>query len=161
MRDVFFWPCLLLKIVVVADEDGKERELGDFKQFGRICAGVVEIEKYVFLVGDAAGVCKNTTGGGIITGLWSAKILADSIINGKNYSRMLSPLRHELWLHKLLRNMLDRFSDKDYNNLVRWMNSPRVKKVLKAYPREFPSRFLWRLVLANPRLLSFGRYALV
>jgi len=113
----------------------------------------------VFLVGDAAGVCKNTTGGGIITGMWSSEILADCIINNKDYSKALSPLRRELWIHEKLRNMLDKFSDADYERLVDWMSSPKVKKILFDYPREYPSRFVWKLALAQPRLLAFAKYA--
>jgi len=40
------------------------------------------------------------------------------------------------------------------------MNSPKVKQVLFDNPREYPSRFMWKLALAEPRLLSFAKYAL-
>jgi len=112
----------------------------------------------IYLVGDAAGFVKNTTGGGIITGIWSAKILAESIKSGKDYSSLLSPLRRELWIHEKMRNMLDCFSDKDYERLVDWMNSPKIKKILSEYPREFPSKFVWKLAIAEPRLVLFARY---
>lgn len=110
----------------------------------------------VYLVGDAAGVCKNTTGGGIITGIWSANVLADALKQNKDYSRALNPLRRELWLHQKLRNTLDRFSDNNYETLVSLMRSARVKSILNTYPREFPSRFLWKLLLAEPRLGVLG-----
>lgn len=113
----------------------------------------------VFLVGDAAGVVKNTTGGGIITGMWSSEVLADCIKSGKNYSKALAPLRRELWIHEKLRRMLDKFSDADYERLVGWMSSPRVKRILFNYPREYPSRFVWKLALAQPKLLAFAKYA--
>lgn len=113
----------------------------------------------VYLVGDAAGVCKNTTGGGIITGLWNADVLADCILNRKDYSKALKPLRKELKLHEKLRNMLDKFSDKDYEKLVTLMSGEKVKRILYEHPREYPSRFLWKLVLAEPRLLSYSKYA--
>lgn len=113
----------------------------------------------IYLVGDAAGVVKNTTGGGIITGIWSAKVLADSIKSGKEYSSLLNPLRRELWIHEKIRNMLDCFSDEDYERLVDWMRNPKVKKILSEYPREFPSKFIWKLAIAEPRLALFARYA--
>ena len=111
----------------------------------------------IYLVGDAAGVVKNTTGGGIITGIWSANILAMALEKGKNYSKLLRPLRKELWLHKKIRETLDKFSDDDYERLVRYMSSERVKRILAYYPREYPSRFLWRLFIAEPRFVTFAR----
>ena len=113
----------------------------------------------IYLAGDAAGVCKNTTGGGIITGMWSAQILADSILRKKDYSKALNPLRRELWIHEKLRNMLDRFSDEDYENLVDWMSKAKVKQLLEAHPREYPSRFISKLLLAQPKFLAFAKYA--
>ena len=124
--------------------------------------GAKEVEKDgVFLVGDAAGVCKNTTGGGIITGIWSAKVLAECFRTGKDYSKALNPLRKELWLHEKVRNTLDRFSDADYEHLVGLMAKPKVKEILYKYPREYPSKFLWRLALAEPRLLGFAKQLII
>lgn len=114
----------------------------------------------VYLVGDAAGVVKNTTGGGIITGIWSAKILANALKENRNYSKLLRPLRKELWLHKKVRETLDRFSDDDYERLVKYMSSDRVKRILEKYPREYPSKFLWRLLIAEPRFVTFARHLL-
>ncbi len=113
-----------------------------------------------FLVGDAAGLVKDTTGGGIITGMLSSKILAESIRTGTSYSKNVKKLRKELWIHSKLRNMLNKFTNADYTRLIRWMNNPRVQRILYTYPREFPSRFLFKLLLAEPRLAYFGKYAL-
>jgi geranylgeranyl reductase family protein len=113
-----------------------------------------------FLVGDAAGLVKDTTGGGIITGMLSSKIIAESIATGTSYSKNVRPLRKELWLHSKLRRMLNRFSDVDYARLIGWMNNPRVQSILYTHPREYPSRFLLKLLLAEPRFISFAKYAL-
>lgn len=109
-----------------------------------------------YLVGDAAGLVKATTGGGIITGMLSSKILADCIEKEKDYSRALWPLKKELYIHKFIRRTLDNFSEQDYNKLVKYMNAPRVKDVLQKYPREFPSKFLLRLLVGQPRFVSFA-----
>ena len=122
--------------------------------------GAKQVQKdNIYLVGDAAGVCKNTTGGGIITGMWSAKVLAKSILNNTSYSKALSPLRRELWIHEKIRRMLDKFSDSDYERLVNWMSNKRVQKVLYENPREYPSRFMLKILLAEPRLLMFLKHA--
>jgi len=114
----------------------------------------------VFLVGDAAGLCKNTTGGGIITGMISGKLAAESILTGKSYEKLLAPLRKELRIHQRIRDTLNKFSDADYEKLISWMSSPKVKEILYNYPREFPSRFMWKLFLAQPRLLYFLKHLL-
>ncbi len=113
-----------------------------------------------FLVGDAAGFVKDTTGGGIITGMLSSKILAESIISKTSYEKNLKPLRKELWLHSKLRRLLNKFSDKDYARLIKWMSNKRIKSILYAHPREYPSRFLLKLLLAEPRLVYFIKYLL-
>lgn len=112
-----------------------------------------------YLVGDAAGFVKDTTGGGIITGMLSSKILAESIITGASYTKNLKKLRRELWLHSKLRRMLNKFSDNDYSLLIKLMSSRAVKSILYRHPREYPSRFILKLILAEPRFLYFAKYA--
>lgn len=112
-----------------------------------------------YLVGDAAGLVKDTTGGGIITGMLSSKILAESLATGTSYSKNVRKLRKELWIHSKLRRMLNKFSDNDYRRLIRLMNNPRVQDILYRYPREYPSRFMLKLLLAEPRLAYFAKYA--
>ena len=119
-------------------------------------SGNEQVEKgTTYLVGDAAGLVKATTGGGIITGMLSAKILAECLSAGKSYSRALWPLKKELYIHKLLRKVLNNFSEQDYNLLIQYMDTPRVKKILHEYPREFPSRFLLKLILSQPKFVRF------
>lgn len=113
-----------------------------------------------YLVGDAAGLVKNTTGGGIITGMLSSKILAKSIATETSYAKNVKKLRKELWIHHKLRNMLNKFSDDDYVRLIRWMKNPKVQRLLYTHPREYPSKFMLKLLLAEPRFAYFAKYAL-
>ncbi len=112
-----------------------------------------------YLVGDAAGFVKDTTGGGIITGMLSAKILANSIITQTSYSKNLKKLRKELWLHSKIRSVLNRFSDNDYSLLIKWMNNKHVKSILYMHPREYPSKIIPKIIIAEPRFLYFAKYA--
>lgn len=116
---------------------------------------VQNTQRTVFLVGDAAGLVKATTGGGIITGMLSSKILADCILRGKNYAPALKPLRRDLKLHWLMRRMLNTFSEKDYNRLIKYMGNPKIHELMLKHPRDFPSRFVSRLFFVEPRLLLF------
>lgn len=114
-------------------------------------------ERTVFLVGDAAGLVKATTGGGIITGMVSSRILADSIQKKKNYSRALNPLHRDLKLHWLMRRVLNTFTESDYNKLIKWMGRPQIQDLLMKNQRDFPSRFVAKLFFVEPRLLLFAK----
>lgn len=116
----------------------------------------VEKAGKVFLVGDAAGLTKATTGGGIITAMKSAHILAHCLETGENYTQHLKPLRRMLWLHNFIRTTLNKFSDADYDKLIHLMNSERIKKVLTTHTREHPWRIMTELLLKEPRFLTFA-----
>ncbi|MBI2647233.1 hypothetical protein HYW99_02040, partial [Candidatus Woesearchaeota archaeon] len=88
----------------------------------------------VYLIGDAATQLKATTGGGIIPSLKAAHTLCDCIVNKKDYNKEFR--RHsgrELLLHLTIRNLLNKFSDKDYDKLLSLMEQEKVKKILKKY----------------------------
>jgi len=109
-----------------------------------------------YLVGDAAGLVKATTGGGIITGIMSGQLCAQAIMQNKSYPELLLPLKRELRLHDFMRAILNKFSDKDYELLLTLMNTPKVKDILFNHPREFPSKFMLKLLLAQPGFLRFA-----
>ncbi|OIO40296.1 hypothetical protein AUJ10_03465 [Candidatus Pacearchaeota archaeon CG1_02_31_27] len=113
----------------------------------------------VFLVGDAASMVKATTGGGIIQGLIAARALADAIINKKNYNKeWKKAIGRDLLMHFKMRNIMNKFSAKDWDYLIELFNKEKLKKILASYDRDFPSRFLVRLALIEPRLLYFLKH---
>jgi len=115
----------------------------------------------VYLIGDAATQVKATTGGGIIPSLKAAHTLCDCIINNKNYNKKFK--KHsgrELLLHLKIRNILNKFSDKDYDFLLKLMNQEKIKKILKKYDRDTPIPLVLNLLLREPRFLLFSKFAL-
>jgi len=114
----------------------------------------------IFLLGDAALHVKATTGGGIVQGLTAAKALADSIITNQPYKKLLKNLNFELWIHKKARTVLDKFSKKEYNNLVEIFNKPKNKRVLENTDRDNISLIALKLLLSEPQLLKYSRYML-
>lgn len=44
-----------------------------------------------YLIGEAAGLTDYFTGGGIHYALWSAKCLADALVEGKSYEKLMEP----------------------------------------------------------------------
>lgn len=112
----------------------------------------------IFLIGDAAVQVKATTFGGIIHGLIAAECLAKSISKGKSYQTLCnSRLKKDLWLSLKIRNSLNKMHARDYNQLVALMKKDKARKVLEKEDRDFPSKFLLKLLMAEPRLVLFAR----
>ena len=113
----------------------------------------------IFLVGDAATHVKATTGGGIIPGMGAAEALADSIKNNKNYDKeWRKKVGKDLWIHLKIRETLNKFSDKDYNYLIDLMKQERISSMLAKHEREYPSKFMVKMLLREPRFLYFMKH---
>jgi len=112
-------------------------------------------KRNVFLVGDAACQVKATTGGGLVPGLKAAKILADSIIKNKSYKKRLADLNKELWIHLKIRQMLNKFSDRDYNNLIDLIKNKKIINALNRYGRDNPKQIVLKAILSEPSLLKY------
>ena len=112
----------------------------------------------VYLIGDAASQVKATTGGGIIPSLKAAKTLCDCIVNSKDYNtEFKGKSGKELLMHLRIRNILNKFSDEDYDRLLGLMNQEKVRKILKKYDRDTPLPLVASLLLKEPRFLLFSR----
>jgi digeranylgeranylglycerophospholipid reductase len=117
--------------------------------------GVVALNRNVFVVGDAAAQVKATTIGGVIPGLYGARALAQAILNGRNYSKELNGLKMELNLHLLVRYVLNRFSDQDYDELIAMLDG-RLKEILEEWTRDELTQSFFRMIWAEPRLITLG-----
>jgi flavin-dependent dehydrogenase len=103
----------------------------------------------VFLVGDAAGQVKVSTVGGLVTGLRGAVGVVESIVHGR--SAELRSLKRELDLHLLVRKVMHRFDDGDYDRLLGMMDVSVAKSVGK-HDRDSALRVLSSMALKHPRL---------
>ena len=108
----------------------------------------------IFLIGDAATQVKATTGGGIVQGLEAAKQLSKAILSNTQYNP--KKLNKQLKLHLKIRKILNKFSDKDYNKLLKLLNQEKVKKILKKYNRDQPIKLIFNLLKTEPRFLFFS-----
>ncbi|MBN2518067.1 MAG: NAD(P)/FAD-dependent oxidoreductase [Candidatus Altiarchaeota archaeon] len=84
-----------------------------------------------FLLGDTAGQVKATTGGGVIMGGLSAKILADCITNGKDYDQETLQIKKELERHLLVRRVINKFGDEQYSHMVDFLKKPEIKSLIE------------------------------
>ena len=107
-----------------------------------------------FLVGDAAGQVKATTAGGVVTGLRGARAAAGALLRN-NMAKELRRLRGELGLHYLIRLLLNRFSDSDYDDLLDMVGT-RTKGILQTHTRDELLGSFFKLLWAQPWLLSLA-----
>jgi len=117
--------------------------------------GIIIQENEIYLIGDAAAQVKATTGGGLVPGLKAAKLLVDCIANNKDYKKESRKINKELSTHLKIRKILDVFSNKDYDELIKILHNKRVKRVLKYYNRDMAAILAFKLILAEPKFLRY------
>jgi digeranylgeranylglycerophospholipid reductase len=116
-------------------------------------------DRGLYLVGDAACMEKATTLGGINQGMIGAMALAEAISSGKSYDSLWrKKMGKELALALMIRKVMNRFSDEDYNKLIELMNKQKNKKLLESFERDTPSKFAFRMALSEPGLWGFVKY---
>ncbi len=121
----------------------------------------------VALVGDAAGMAKPTSGGGIYMGLVASEHLAltaDACLCSDRLSRAdLRPyerevkrgIARELRKGTLLRGVYKRFNDDDLNTLAELCNQPKARAVIERVGDiDYPSRLVLPLLKAEPRFAT-------
>ncbi|MBU0456716.1 MAG: NAD(P)/FAD-dependent oxidoreductase [Nanoarchaeota archaeon] len=111
-----------------------------------------------YAVGDASTYVKATTLGGIVPGLKQAEILVDCINNNKDYEREVKHLRKQMWTHLQIHKILNKFSDKDWDSLLSYINQPKIQKIFESYTRDNPIPLVTKTLLKEPRLLYFTKY---
>ena len=111
----------------------------------------------VYLIGDAGGFVKATTGGGIIPGLKSAEVVAHSIKHNLGYDAgIYLHLLPNLWLHLKMREVMDSFTEKDWNELVKDLNEKDSKKILQRVNRDNLFQLLLNTAINNPKIMKYG-----
>ncbi len=116
--------------------------------------GIKTQRKNLFLLGDAAGQVKATTGGGIVPGLKASKCLAKSIAEEKSYEKFWrKKIGAELYMHQKIRKSLDTFTNKDYDSLIELLR--KSKKTLEEGSRDSMIKMLPKIALKNPGLIRF------
>jgi flavin-dependent dehydrogenase len=123
-------------------------------------AGSSDCRGNIFLLGDAAAQVKTTTVGGLVTGFHGARTLADAILSGRNYRKELGKLRLELNLHLLVRHILNRFNDENYDELLTLLKGG-LKEVLEEWTRDDLSQSFFKLIRKEPRLITLGAKAIL
>jgi geranylgeranyl reductase family protein len=146
----------LLKLKNINNKDILEKQGGLIPIYN---PGLKTKKDNVYLIGDAASQVKATTGGGIIQGLKAAQTLKNSIINKKNYQKeWKKEIGKDLWIHLKIRNIMDKFKEKDWDLLIKLFKKDKIKSIIENFDRDYPTKFLFKLILNEPKLLYFSRF---
>ncbi|MBM3947572.1 MAG: NAD(P)/FAD-dependent oxidoreductase [SAR202 cluster bacterium] len=136
------------------------------RAFMRLQGGVIPVApprhivaERVMLVGDAAGSAKPTSGGGIFTGILSAKIAASTALGALQRDdcsyEALQPyeaawateVRRELLLGQALRHLLMQLTPKQIDEMLGLLELPKIRElVLAEGDIDFPARLFSRLL---------------
>ena len=114
----------------------------------------------VLLVGDAATMVKAPTLGGINQSLIGAEAVAAAITENKNYEGLWKKkMGMDLYLSLLMRKAMERFSNRDYNELVSTFKKEKNRQLLEKYDRDEPRKFALKLLLKEPKLILLATKA--
>lgn len=134
------------------------------------CAGIIPISKpldtYIYknrlLIGDAACFVKATSGGGLVFGLKSAEIAAQTITerfknfkNINNYNKNLKKYISDLNLHYKLHNYIYTKTNYEFDELLKKLKEAGIEDFLNSFGNiDYPSKIIPNL-LFYPKFLIF------
>jgi flavin-dependent dehydrogenase len=107
---------------------------------------------HAYLFGDASGLVKATTGGGIIPAFKAIDESFNDVINLK--APKVSSIKKELLLHLLVHNILEKYSDKDYDSLLSDCADKKIKGIIEGINRDNMSKMAVKLFFAKPSLIK-------
>lgn len=110
----------------------------------------------VSLVGDSALQIKNTTGGGIIPGMKAAQVLAEDI---NKYPKKLGKLNRELYTHYTIHKILQKYTNKDWDQLIERTKNENVQKIIRETNRDQALKLLLKLA-TTPSMIKEGLKAI-
>jgi geranylgeranyl reductase family protein len=106
----------------------------------------------VYLIGDAALQVKAISGGGIIKSMLAAEELSKALLKNLDYEKLWrKKMGLDLLINLKIRNLLNKFSNEDYNKFIELAN----ENSLSSFNREFPKESLIKNVFKNFKLDLF------
>jgi len=108
----------------------------------------------IFLIGDAATQVKATTYGGIIYGLFAGSYLAED--KDSYVKRFNGKLGRDLWLSLKMREMMNSMTEKQADEMIAIFEKESNSKILSEHDRDFPSRFIVKLLMKEAKLWKLG-----
>ena len=59
---------------------------------------------------------------------------------------------------KVCIDIRDKFKEKDWDSLIALFQKEKTKKIIENFDRDYPTKFLFKLILNEPRFLYFIRF---
>ncbi|GAF84982.1 unnamed protein product [marine sediment metagenome] len=53
---------------------------------------------------------------------------------------------------------MDKFKDKDWDFLIQLFKKDKTKRIIESFDRDYPTRFMLKLISNEPRLLYFLKF---
>lgn len=108
----------------------------------------------IFIVGDAAGQVKPTSGGGIFYGMRAAKIAGEMAAEGsaEEYERRWrAAIGRELGMGMKIRKFMARLSDSELEKLVELVKDKKILDIARTYgDMDYPSVFVRKFIRKKP-----------
>ena len=84
-------------------------------------------------------------------------LAADALAKGiSHYEDNCSNVKKELRLNLMMRIAMDKLSPKEYDDIISIISEGKAKQVLEEEDRDFPSKFIFKLIKSEPRLWKYG-----
>ena len=108
------------------------------------------------MIGDAAAQVKASTLGGILPGLRAGYAIKESIETKQSYKKLCQELNKDLWINLKIYNILNKFSENEFNTLLKDLTKPKTKELIETVDRDYVSKMVFNLLFSNPKLLKYG-----
>ncbi len=125
-----------------------------------------KLEGYrTILVGDAAGVAKPLSGGGIYTGLLSSHMASIAVSDAlekeeytdslKSYRKMLfKKIGRELKIDGFVQNIFSRINDRSFDRIYNFISNKKIIDVInRSGDIDYPSKVLIGVIIRDPAVL--------
>ncbi len=113
-------------------------------------------KEFIYLLGDAAGMVKASTHGGIVQNINAAECLAQAIDQNKSYETLWRKrIGKDLYIHKKIYQVMQNFSKEDHNELLNLLTKQKTKEIIENHNRDYITKFITKAIISQPKLLKF------
>lgn len=151
--------------------DNLSRRFGDNRTLGITGAGIpIRMaerlsSRRTVLVGDAGGIVKPLSGGGIYTGIFSSDVAANYVVEAlesdsseaslRKYDREIrNTIGKELKKDAMIQRIYSRISDRSFNRIYSMISNEKIIDVInRSGDIDYPSTVIIKVLLRNPGIL--------
>jgi digeranylgeranylglycerophospholipid reductase len=95
----------------------------------------------ILLVGRSAGLTERLLGSGAVEAIISGVLAARAMIHGEDYDKLVKPLQQHIENISAFRNHIEKFSNDDFDKIIKLLNTPGVKQLVYNTHIDFADMF--------------------